>query len=136
MLWAGYVDANGYGRISTGVTTRAPRTQLVHRAVYAFAHGPIPDGMVIMHSCDNPRCINLSHLSLGTQKDNTDDMIAKGRHAWRERTPWQKLSVADAKMVRRLRAMEMSQQRIADLMDVSRPLISMLLGGKLQYAVA
>jgi predicted transcriptional regulator len=44
------------------------------------------------------------------------------------------LSSADAKIVKRLRAMELSQQRIADMMNVSRPLISMLLGGKLQYA--
>jgi hypothetical protein len=136
MLWTGHVDASGYGRIGTDVTTSAPRNQLVHRAVYAFAHGAIPQGMVVMHSCDNPRCINLSHLSLGTQKDNTDDMIAKGRHAWRERTPWQKLSAADAKTIRELRATGLSQQKIADRMGVSRPLISMLLGGKLQYAIA
>ena len=62
-------------------------------------------------------------------------MIAKGRHGWRVKTPWQKLSTSDARLVKRLRAMEMTQQRIADLVGVSRPLISLLLGAKLQYAL-
>jgi hypothetical protein len=91
--------------------------------------------MVVMHRCDNPSCINLAHLVLGTQLDNVNDMISKERHAWRDKTPWQKLSKEDARMVKRLRAKEYSQQQVANIMGVSRPLISMLLGGKLQYAV-
>ena len=52
----------------------------LHRVAWE-AHNaePIPEGMVVMHSCDNPACINPNHLSLGTPKDNTMDMIAKGR---------------------------------------------------------
>jgi DNA-binding XRE family transcriptional regulator len=51
----------------------------MHRWLWTEKHGDIPEGMVLLHSCDNPRCINLEHLSLGTQADNIADMIAKGR---------------------------------------------------------
>ena len=47
-------------------------------------NGAIPDGMVIMHTCDNPRCINVEHLTTGTQSENLADMRAKGR----DRPPW------------------------------------------------
>lgn len=54
---------------------------LAHRYAYEISHGPIPPGMVVMHACDVMRCVNPAHLSLGTPKENTADMIAKGRHA-------------------------------------------------------
>jgi hypothetical protein len=132
--WNGYLDKRGYARIRTeGSHKKSPA--LAHRAIFTFVNGEIPEGKVVMHTCDNPKCVNLEHLVLGTSRDNTSDMIAKGRHGWREKTPWQKLSAADARLVKRLRAMEMTQERIAGIMGVSRPLISLLLGGKLQYAI-
>jgi HNH endonuclease len=63
--------------------TRAgyPRLQgtTVSRIVWTETVGPIPAGMVIMHDCDNPRCVDVTHLIFGTYSDNTQDMIAKGR---------------------------------------------------------
>lgn len=52
-----------------------------HRIAYKIYHGLIPDGMVVMHSCDNPACINPKHLLLGTQADNQNDKAIKGRQA-------------------------------------------------------
>lgn len=58
------------------------RPRYVHRLVYADAHGldEATMGGVVMHSCDNPRCINIAHLSLGTQQENVQDCLRKGRH--------------------------------------------------------
>lgn len=50
-----------------------------HRVAWMLVKGSIPDGMVVCHACDNPRCCNPSHLFLGTNRDNTQDMIRKGR---------------------------------------------------------
>ena len=76
--WTGSKD-EGYGRF--GVDGRTVRA---HRFSYELHHGPIPDGMVVMHKCDNPQCTNPGHLELGTLHDNALDMVAKGRH-WSQR---------------------------------------------------
>jgi hypothetical protein len=69
--WSGYIDpTNGYGRYSH---------QYAHRLAYEKAHGPIPAGLQVMHSCDNRACVNPDHLSLGTNLDNVRDMESKGR---------------------------------------------------------
>lgn len=56
------------------------RTKAAHRLAYELEHGPIPKGMVVMHSCDVPGCFNPDHLSIGTQADNSADMHAKKRN--------------------------------------------------------
>jgi hypothetical protein len=55
------------------------KEQLVHRWSYQYFKGPIPQGLVVCHSCDNPHCVNPNHLFIGTQKDNIQDCIKKGR---------------------------------------------------------
>jgi hypothetical protein len=76
-VWTAGLTAYGYGR--TG-TVRGRRRQ-AHIVAYELAHGPIPQGLVVLHSCDNPPCCNPKHLSAGTQAENIADMCAKGRVA-------------------------------------------------------
>ena len=73
--FTGHKDECGYGRI------RGEKGKLIriHRAAYEKNHGEIPAGMVVMHSCDKPACINIRHLKLGTQAENIKDMDIKGR---------------------------------------------------------
>lgn len=66
-----------YGRFQVG--GKGSPAVLAHRYSYEQAIGPIPPGKIIMHICDNPRCVNPLHLRVGTYKQNTADMIAKGR---------------------------------------------------------
>lgn len=73
-LWLGGKDRDGYGMVKfCGRQFRA------HRVMYEIATGPIPRGLIVMHTCDNPGCVNSQHLLTGTYKDNTQDMIRKGR---------------------------------------------------------
>jgi HNH endonuclease len=74
--WQGLRNPQGYGRIGA-----AGVQWLAHRLVYTRAHGPIPQDMVVMHECDNPPCVNLEHLRLGTPFDNMRDRNQKGRQA-------------------------------------------------------
>lgn len=89
--WTAGVEQDGYGILWRGKTyLRA------HRVSWELAHGPIPEGMNVLHRCDVPACVNPAHLFLGTQQDNVADRHAKGRdatglrngkHTHPERTP-------------------------------------------------
>ena len=130
--WKGNRLPKGYGYLRKGPAKEGKI--LAHRAAFLLKHGDIPEGRVVMHKCDNPSCVNPDHLMLGTQQDNVRDMVAKNRHSWRFPRPWQKLSKDDADQVRALRSEGWTQQAIAERFRVSRPLISLMLNGKLQYA--
>lgn len=72
--WSGTRNSGGYGDIRVDC-----RTTKAHRYSWEIHNGPIPAGMLVCHKCDNPPCVNPSHLFLGTARDNVNDMIKKGR---------------------------------------------------------
>jgi hypothetical protein len=73
-------DPDGYGRVMVG----RDRRDKANRVAYMLTSGPIPDGLQVLHRCDNPPCCNPAHLFAGTPLDNMRDMIAKGRAAWQK----------------------------------------------------
>lgn len=87
-VWTGSADTKGYGMLGTPDYTRPrfangkPRYRFdrAHRLSYQIHFGPIPDGVFVCHTCDNPSCVNPAHLFLGTILDNNRDKTAKGRH--------------------------------------------------------
>ena len=64
----------GYGMFSI-----EGRSIVAHRVSWTMLRGPIPEGMLVLHKCDNRKCVNPNHLFIGTQSDNVCDMLAKGR---------------------------------------------------------
>ena len=76
-VWTGSLFESGYGRFS-----RSNKKLRAHRVSYEIYKGAIPDGMHVLHECDNPPCVNPNHLFLGTHLDNMKDMERKGRAKW------------------------------------------------------
>ena len=72
--WPGYRGTRDYGQI-----VYQNKTRKAHSVSYALHVGPIPQGMVIRHKCDNPPCVNPRHLEIGTQADNVRDAVERGR---------------------------------------------------------
>ena len=72
--WYGASSSLGYGQISNG-----KRLVLAHRFIWEAVHGPIQDGLFVLHRCDHPWCVNVFHLELGTQMKNIRDALARGR---------------------------------------------------------
>ncbi len=76
--WQGHRMPFGYGQIMLDDGTH--RVTTTHRAAWMLEHGPIPEGLVVRHKCDNPPCVNVAHLELGTHQDNAQDAVDRGRH--------------------------------------------------------
>src|ERR1017187_9683935 len=75
LIWTRALDKKGYGIL----VWKGEKNKRAHRLSYELNIGEIPKGLFICHSCDTPACINPHHLWLGTPKQNTQDMIKKGR---------------------------------------------------------
>ncbi len=131
--WLAHKTSKGYGTLN--VTSSNAKRTTAHRIAWVLAKGDLPPKILVLHSCDNPSCVNPEHLFLGSAQQNTDDMVSKKRHAWRYGTPWQKLNATDGERIRDLRKAGHTQQEIADWRGVSRPLISMIESGKVQHSL-
>lgn len=77
--WNG-ATKNGYGSFRKQQGEKSQH-YFAHRIAYAIFKGPIPHGMFVLHSCDNPKCVNPAHLELGTHTQNQLDKMRKNRQA-------------------------------------------------------
>lgn len=121
ILWEGARDYGGYG-----VATHNGKTISAHKKAYLLAHGPVPAGMVIRHTCHNRCCINPSHLVVGTQQQNIDDKMAAGREARGSDVGGSKLTDADVLHIRSLAGI-MSQRAIARKFNVTQANVSRII---------
>jgi hypothetical protein len=74
-IWTASKKSSGYGAF------KAKRTMPAHHYSWIMKNGPVPEGLFILHSCDNKLCVRPDHLFLGTHQDNMDDMVSKGRQS-------------------------------------------------------
>lgn len=123
VVWGGGLTSSGYGYLYV----RNLGQVLAHRRAFENACGQIPDGMQVCHRCDNPPCVNPSHLFLGSIADNMRDKVAKGRQLRGEMVPTHKLTERD---VLSLRCDERPQREIAKAYGVSQSAISLLRNGR------
>lgn len=130
--WTASLDGKGYGQFFPG-RSKAWRA---HRWSFTESNGPIPKGLNVLHHCDNPLCVNPSHLFPGTQADNMADMAAKGRWGWREpltgdNHPNAKISAAVVCEIRARYTGEYGQQaKIARELGVPRDTVFKVVHGR------
>lgn len=115
--WRGTLFKSGYGLYYDLVTKKSLRA---HRYMFSKIFGLIPAKTNILHRCDNPQCCNPNHLFAGTQKDNAQDMIAKGRFALGSKHGKSKLTENGVRQIRHLLRQNLSCAEIAKRFDVGK----------------
>ena len=94
--WIAAHGSDGYGSLKWN-----KKSERAHRVSWIVAHDEIPQGLFVLHRCDNPPCVNPAHLFLGTRRQNNADRASKGRSADGERSPKHKLTVEQVEEIRR-----------------------------------
>ena len=120
--WKGYIKNTGYGQFFfKGKQTGS------HRVCWELIFGVIPDGVYVLHHCDNRTCVRPDHLWLGTQADNLADMVEKGRSAYGETNGNSKLVADEVITIRGLSAKGKTGRSLARLFGISESMISKII---------
>lgn len=101
------------------------RNKYAHRFSYEYFYDVIPEGLCVLHHCDNHLCVNPEHLFLGTQEDNMRDMVEKGRSTFGEKHPKAKLTESDVVHIREMYDNGIyTQKEIAKKYEISKSSVS------------
>jgi hypothetical protein len=133
--WQRKCDIGGYARIQRD--GRNSQRVMVHRFAWELVRGPIPEGLCVLHHCDNRKCVRVSlddtqsHLFLGTVLDNARDMFEKGREnkARGERHGNARLTEKDVRLIRKLASEGVSQKELAERYGVHYVYLNKLVRG-------
>jgi len=125
-IWQGK-KSDGYGRFYL-----QGRRVYAHRYAWELANEmKIPDGLLVLHSCDEPSCVNPAHLHLGTQAQNMREMKEKGRSTYGERNGMAVLDEPSVKMIRNLHQQgKLSAKEIAQVAGVSYSQVKKIIRGE------
>lgn len=116
--WTGSRLPKGYGQFAPN-----HRPVRAHRYSYELHHGTVPAGLMVLHRCDNPPCVNPAHLYAGTRLDNARDAVMRDRTA-------QRLNVTARAIVRRMRANGATQAEVARCLGIGQAAVSRYERGK------
>jgi hypothetical protein len=121
--WNSWLLPNGYGQFH-----KSGKTVLAHRVAWEIQNGEVPADMFILHKCDNRKCVDHTHLFLGTFNENMADMVSKDRHARGTRNGHAKLTDAQ---VLEIRAAVGTHKSIGQKYAVTQGLVSMIRSGRI-----
>lgn len=134
-VWTANCIKDRHGRKRYGLLGAGRRGEgmlYAHRVAWELHHGPVPEGLLVLHRCDNPQCVRPDHLFLGTQYDNMQDMIHKGRRGVTGPTPGtgarSRLTDAQVRQLR-LDKMTYSYVGLAEKYGISRATVYNILAG-------
>ena len=124
-IWEGTMISNGYGHFC--VYHEHP--VLAHRYSWTLFNGKIPKNKYVLHKCNNPKCVNPSHLYIGTQKDNIRDVINNGKFIYGSKHPISKLTEIDIPKIIEFSSQGISQRKIASMFKINQTTIWKIIHG-------
>jgi hypothetical protein len=122
-IWKGAKLRGGYGHFRRCINGKWVMFK-AHRYAYEYFNGPLEKGLLVCHKCDNPECVNPEHLFKGTNKDNAEDKVKKGRHVFGRNKKHQWLTLEVVNSIRKDHKEGLKNSEISKKYEISPSQIS------------